>query len=366
MDFSKEQLARLWLQSAPMAAWPRLNKIREEAGGALALWERFTPVYYDFLGPETFSFLADSRAARCGPLQRDMEKCGAYPVFLGEEGYPASLASIPDPPDVLFVRGTLPNHFSRSIAMVGSRRATRYGAAQAKRIAKGLAEQGVIVVSGLARGIDAASHQGALDGGGQTVAVLGSGFSHLYPAENKELAERIIQEGGALVTELAPDMTPLPYHFPARNRIISGLSQAVLLIEAQLKSGTHTTIERAREQRRQVFALPGNVDSPGSELPLMLLRDGAYLCAGPEDVLLQMGWGETQAEQASFLPSSLSVSPDDPAYPILHALAVEEKTLEELIEETGRTAGELGAQLTMLELTGKIERRAGRAFALVR
>ena len=366
MELSKEQLARVWLQCAPMGAWARLEGLKEKHGGALGVWENFTPQYYELLGPENFSYLADLRASRCGAVLRELDTLNAFPLFLGEEDYPASLASIPDPPDVLFIRGTLPKDFSCSIAMVGSRRATRYGAAQARRIAKGLAEKNVIVVSGLARGIDAASHQGALDGSGPTVAVLGSGLGRMYPPENKELAQRILDEGGAIVSELAPDAQPLPYHFPARNRIISGLSSAVLLIEAQLKSGTHSTIEYAQAQRKEVFALPGNVDAPGSELPLMLLKDGANLCTGPDDILVQMGWQGQDAEQSSFLTEEPGLDESDPNYPILKALALEEKTLEELIAETGRTAGELGAQLTILEISGKIECRAGRAFALVR
>ncbi len=366
MDDSREHLARLWLQCAPMAAWNRLDALKEQRGGAMGVWESFTPQYYELLGEETFAYLADLRASRCSRVWQALEGLKAFPVFFGEEGYPEPLLHIQNPPDVLFVRGSLPKDFARSIAMVGSRRATRYGSSQARRIAKGLAEKGVCVVSGLARGIDAASHQGALDGGGPTVAVLGSGLGRMYPAENKELAQRILDEGGAIVSELAPDAQPLPYHFPARNRIISGLSSAVLLIEAQLKSGTHTTIEYAQAQRKEVFALPGNVDAPGSELPLMLLKDGAYLCTGPEDVLLQMGWQEQRAEQPSFLPEEPEMDENDPNYPILKALALEEKTLEELIAETGRTAGELGAQLTMLEISGKVERRAGRSYALVR
>lgn len=366
MDLSRDKLARLWLQCAPMGAWARLEGLREELGGALGVWENFTPRYYEPLGPDTFSYLADLRAARCGPVLRQLDALGAYPVFFGEDGYPQPLQHIKNPPDVLFVRGALPKDFSRSIAMVGSRRSTRYGSSQARRIARGLAERNVIVVSGLARGIDAASHQGALEGNGCTVAVLGSGIGRMYPPENKELAQRILDSGGGIVSEVAPDAQPMPYHFPARNRIISGLSSAVLLIEAQMKSGTHSTIEHAREQGREVFALPGNVDAPGSELPLMLLKSGANICTGPEDVLTQMGWREASAEQPSFFPPEPDLDENDPAYPILKALAVEEKTLEELIEETGCSAGALGAQLTMLEISGRIERRAGRAYALAR
>ena len=343
-----------------MGAWARLMSLKEKHGGALGVWENFTPQYYELLGPENFSYLADLRASRCAAVLRELDALHALPLFLGEENYPASLAAIPDPPDVLFVRGTLPNGFSRSIAMVGSRRATRYGVSQARRIAKGLAEKNVIVVSGLARGIDAASHQGALDGSGPTVAVLGSGLGRMYPPENKELAQRILDEGGAIVSELAPDAQPLPYHFPVRNRIISGLSSAVLLIEAQLKSGTHSTIEYAQAQRKEVFALPGNVDAPGSELPLRLLKDGAELCTCASDILTHLKVTKPAQEHT---PAPSAAPSDDP---VLRALEREDKTFEELLEETGLPAAQLTAKLSLMELDGQIDRLPGRAYAIHR
>ncbi len=361
MEFTDEQLARIWLQCAPMGAWNRLKSLRESMGGALNVWRQFTPALYETLGHENFSVLADSRAVRCGPILRALEALDAKALFFGEETYPAALIPIENPPDVLFVRGAMPPPDAHAIAVVGSRRSTRYGYAQARRIARELAEKGVTIVSGLAQGIDAAADLGALDAHGRTVAVLGSGVGNLYPPENKELAQRILASGGAVVSELAPDAPPFPYHFPVRNRIISGLSDAVLLIEAQKKSGTHFTVDYALSQGREVFALPGNVDAPGSELPLALLRDGAALCTCGQDILERMGWEEKAPEQSNFLPET-----EDERDPILRALALEEKTLEELIGETGLSAGELGTQLTLLEISGKVERRAGRAFALVR
>ena len=366
MHFTDEQLARIWLQCAPMGAWNRLNALKEKWGSALEVWRHFTPELYESLGHENFSALADSRAVRCGPVLRAMESLNAQALFYGEDGYPASLLPIENPPDVLFVRGVLPPQGTPAIAIVGSRRATRYGFSQARRIARELAEKGVTIVSGLARGIDAAAHLGALDAHGKTIAVLGSGVGNFYPPENRELAGRILAEGGAIISELSPDAPPLPYHFPVRNRIISGLSSGVLLVEAQQKSGTHFTIDYALNQGREVFALPGNVDAPGSELPLMLLKDGAQICTCGADILAHMGWEEKPPEQENFLETNEAADPDDPALPILHALALEEKTLEELIEETSMTAGDLSAQLTLLEISGKIERRAGRAYALCR
>jgi len=361
MAYTKEQLARIWLQCAPMGAWNRLDGLKEKFGGALGVWENFTPALYPLLGEENFPLLADSRAARCGPVLSRLDALGAKALFRGDPDYPAPLDAIPDPPDVLFVQGAPPAPGERAIAMVGSRSATRYGLSQARRIARELAQAGVTVVSGLARGVDAAAHEGALAGGGRTVAVLGSGLGQLYPPENRDLARRILDGGGALVSELAPDALPLPYHFPVRNRIISGLCGGVLLLEARLKSGTHSTVNHAAAQGREVFALPGNVDAPGSELPLVLLKDGAQICTCAEDILTYMGWKTPLPRQASFLPDD--AQEDDP---ILRALGPEEKTLEELIAETGLTAPQLSAQLTLLEISGKIERRAGRAFALVR
>ena len=365
MAYSKEQLARIWLQCAPMGAWNRLDQLRETYGGALGVWDHFTPELYDLLGAETFSLLADSRAARCGPILRWMEALNAKALFFGDGDYPALLTPIIHPPDVLFVRGEMPPPGAPAIAIVGSRSSTRYGSSQARRIARELAEKGVTVVSGMARGVDAAAHLGALDAHGRTVAVLGSGVGQLYPPENKELAARIIAEGGAIVSELAPDAQPFPYHFPVRNRIIAGLSDGVLLIEARQNSGTHSTINHALNQGKEVFALPGNVDAPGSELPLMLLREGATLCTCGQDILAAMDWEVKPPRQTSLLPEDGGADETE-TDPILRALALEEKTLEELIQETGLTAGELGTRLTMLEIGGKVERRAGRAYALAR
>ena len=364
-ELNGEKLSRLWLQCAPMSAWNKISALKKRFGGAKGVWDHFTPALYGELGQEAFSFLADQRSQKCQGILRQLDESGAYPVFYGESGYPSSLLPLDHPPDVLFVRGDLPPDNAPAIAIVGSRNATRYGLNQARRIAKGLSQKGVVIVSGLARGIDAAAHQGALDGGGKTVAILGCGVNRIYPPENKDLADRILSTGGAILSELCPDTQPLPYHFPVRNRIIAGLSHGLLLIEARQKSGTHSTVQYALNQGKEVFALPGNVDSPGSELPLLLLKEGANLCTGPEDILDRMQWVQASPKQESFFEECADHG-DDPSYPILKALKMEEKTLEELIQETGMSPAELGTKLTLLEITGKIERRAGRAYALCR
>ena len=362
MAYTQEQLARIWLQCTPMNGWNKLSKLKERFYNAQGVWENYTPALYHELGEELFSHLADMRMRKCAPYLEMLERIGAHALFLGESSYPSVLSPIDHPPDVLFVRGQLPPPDTPAIAIVGSRSSTRYGSTQARRIAKELAQCGVTVVSGLARGIDAAAHLGALEGGGRTVAVLGCGLTQCYPPENKELARRILDSGGAIVSELSPDAPPLPYHFPVRNRIISGLSQGVLLIEAREKSGTHSTIHYALSQGREVFALPGNVDAPGSELPLKLLKEGAALCTCADDILSFMNWKIRPPVQSSLFDEAAPEEND----PILKALALEEKTLEELLQETGLSVDALSTQLTLLELNGQIERRAGRAFARTR
>ncbi|MCC6491991.1 MAG: DNA-protecting protein DprA [Pirellulales bacterium] len=203
-------------------------------------------------------------------------------------GYPRSLREIPDPPGVLFIRGRIEPADALAVAIVGTRRATHYGKKQAERLAAGLARAGLTVVSGMARGIDAAAHQGALAAGGRTIAVLASGVLNPFPPEHAELADQIAAQG-AVVSEAAPTMPPLSGMFPQRNRIISGLAMGSIVVEAADRSGALITARHAMEQGREVFALPGPVDSPGSAGPHKLLRDGAKLVTCVDDVLEELG-----------------------------------------------------------------------------
>lgn len=364
MEYTKEQLTRIWLRCAPVSAWRRLDKLRAHYGSASALWDHFTPAHYQDVGPEAFAILADLRSEKLRSVLQTMNAFDVYAVMLGDADYPALLSQIPDPPDVLFVQGTINRQkLEKAVGIVGSRRPSRYGSVQGRRIAQELAQRGVSIISGLATGVDTSAHEGALNGSGYTIGVLGSGHAHFFPPENRQLAKQMIASGGAVISEYPPDTPGLSYHFPLRNRIISGLSHALLLIEAREKSGTHSTVNHALHQGREVFALPGNVDSPGSALPLKLLKEGAGLCTDGEDIIAAMGWQARVAKQVSLLEED---SPAAEYNAITAALDIEEKTLEELIEITGLSAGELSMQLTLLELNGRVERRAGRAYALVR
>jgi DNA processing protein len=216
------------------------------------------------------------------------EQAGARIVTLADPDYPEPLKTISDPPLALYIKGTLVDADRLAVAVVGARHASRYGLACAERIAGALALHGVTIVSGLALGIDAAAHRGALNAGGRTLAVLGGGLRRLYPPDHEQLATQIAQRG-ALMSEYPMDTAPIGRNFPRRNRIISGLSQGVMVVEAGRRSGALITADCALEQGREVFAVPGPVTSATSEGTHALLKEGARLVTGVEDILEELG-----------------------------------------------------------------------------
>jgi DNA processing protein len=284
-------------------------------------------------------------------------RAGIDALWWGDPAYPPLLAAIPDAPFVLWLKGA-PSCFAKpTVAIVGSRAATPYGLEAASRLAGDLAAAGVVVVSGLARGVDSAAHRGALAAGGDTVAVLGSGVDVIYPPEHGRLAAEIAGHG-AVVSEYPPGTMPVAFHFPARNRIISGLSRAVVVVEAAERSGSLITAQLALEQGREVMAVPGSVLSGRHRGCHALIRDGAAVAETAEDVLAEI--------RASFLarpvPSSDPVGPD----PILAVMAPGESyDIEALGAETGRSAAELLPRLLDLELRGTVRRVDGGRFVRV-
>lgn len=281
--------------------------------------------------------------------------------------YPEALRTIHDPPPVLYVRGRLEPNDAVAMAIVGSRRCTHYGLEQAGRFGGLLGRAGFTVVSGGARGIDSAAHRGALTAGGRTVAVMGCGLSHVYPRENAELFDRIVAEDrGAIVSALPMFVGPESKNFPARNRIISGLSQGVLVIEAARRSGSLITARLADEQGRAVFALPGRVDSPFSEGTNHLIRDGVTLVQNLDDVLEQLGQlGRTLAEQPAAKPApkpAPNLPPNESA--ILAVLKQEAgpARLDEIVTRTRLPAHQVTAAMTMLTIKGLVAQQAGNVF----
>lgn len=359
--FTREVLCRAWLQNAEGLSWKAQEAMLSYFGSAEMIFDLLGGTMLAIAGEKAYKSLVESKNKGLEIIEQKLISSGAQLVVRGNDGYPYLLEQINDPPHALFLRGTTADD-EKSVAIVGSRRETRYGRTQAYNIAKELALNGVTIVSGLARGIDTAAHEGALAAGGRTVAVLGNGIDSVYPPENAELAKRIVDNGGAIISEFPFGSAPLAHHFPIRNRIISGISAATLLVEGTARSGTMITAGYAAEQGREVFALPGMVDAPGSAAPLRLLREGANICTCAKDILQDMRWEIEQIPEEK-KESSSPFTPEQQR--IVLALANEQKYFEELITLTGLAPDVLTGELAMLELDGVVESRAGRAYALL-
>ncbi|MEJ5359150.1 MAG: DNA-processing protein DprA [Desulfobacterales bacterium] len=292
-------------------------------------------------------------------------KKGIRVVTLADCDYPPLLREIPDPPPVLFARGEPAAVGAFPVAVVGSRRPTRYGRDMAHRLAGDLARRGCTVVSGLAFGIDAAAHEGALAAGGKTVAVLGSGLERIYPAEHGPLAKRLL-DGGALFSEFAPEAAPEAWRFPVRNRVISGLSLGCVVVEAGARSGALITARLAADQGREVFAVPGSVASPRSAGTHGLIKQGAKLVENVEDILVELGF---PAPGESADPPATGTRPSAPAEPltpeeteVLQALGPYPLHIDELGRSLGKDAGTLSSLLLQLELKGAALSHPGKYY----
>lgn len=260
-------------------------------------------------------------------------------IHLGTTGYPALLAEISDPPACIWTRGDRSVLSATVVAVIGARKASQEGLIAAGEIAFDLARAGIVVASGLARGIDSAAHRGALDAGGKTIAVLGTGIDRVYPAENDELTERIAANG-LLVTEFRPGTMPEDWHFPKRNRIISGLSRAVVVVEAMEKSGSLITARLAADQGRDVMAVPGTFVGGRNRGANALLRDGAKLVESAVDILQELGLDGSLARRG----------------PMGERLEVVEFTVDQVAEQMKIAPGEALARLLEWELTGEVQR----------
>jgi DNA processing protein len=278
--------------------------------------------------------------------------------------YPRVLREIYDPPGVLFVRGTIQPNDALAIAIVGTRHGSQYGLRQAERLAGGLARAGLTIISGLARGVDAAAHRGALAAGGRTIAVLASGVTNIYPPEHDQLAEAILAQG-ALVSETPIRAEPLAGMFPQRNRIISGLSLGVIVVEAAERSGALITARHAMEQGREVFAVPGNVDSRTSRGCHRLIRDGAKLVESADDVLEELGPlveaaprddGQVIHHPAELLLNELEQQ-------VLAAIGGEATSIDEIVSQSGLPAPQVLSTLSVLEMRRLIRRLSGATVA---
>ncbi len=281
---------------------------------------------------------------------------GVEIVTSDSETYPASLKDTLDPPLFLYAKGVLGQE--RSIAIIGTRKPTHYGLTVTHRIAYELATAGLAIVSGLARGIDTQAHRGALAAKGRTIAVLGCGIDVVYPPENKGLLEQISRTG-AIVTENPFGTKPEAGYFPARNRIISGLSCGTVIVEATTDSGSLITANYALEQGRKLFAVPGNVGSPNSRGTNSLIKGGAVLVEGAGDILRELGIRDKGTRQKSSLPLP-ALAPEEEA--ILRHITNEPRHIDVIMNESRMAAGRLSGVLTTLELKGLVKQLPGKYF----
>ncbi|HET9409453.1 MAG TPA: DNA-processing protein DprA [Candidatus Sulfotelmatobacter sp.] len=366
----------LGLALTPGLGPTRTRKLVEHFGGPEAVFHAsLTELEATGIQAVTAQSIATGKSVELA--QEEMARAGTAGVALvslDDPAYPVRLKEIYDPPLLIYVRGNVDVLAQPGIAMVGTRHPTPYGSGMAERLACDLAAQGLVIISGMARGVDTASHRGAIAAKGKTIGVFGTGVDVIYPKENSRLAEQILALGGAIISEFPLGTFAAPQNFPIRNRIISGMSVGVLVVEAAEYSGTRITARCALEQNREVFAVPGNVMNKNSWGPNTLIKQGAKLVATWEDV-----WEDLPADVRLKLtppPSvesdegaSASLFPDEGLPPhekrILRLLKADEAThIDEIVEklESELSSSEIFAALFELELAGKVRQMPGKNF----
>ncbi len=384
----ERQLGWLALTLAPgMGPTRCLRAVRMLRGPERVLAASLTELEGAGLPATAAQFIFGGRARRAAEeeLQRAAEQ-GVHLVTADEEAYPGPLLEIYDPPPVLWVRGNMEALNRPGLAVVGTRHPSPYGAGMAEMLSRDLARRGLAILSGMARGVDTAAHKGALAGGGITVAVWGTGIDVIYPKENKRLAEEIVANGGAILSEFPIGTFPAPQNFPIRNRTLSGMSVGVLVVEAAEYSGTRITARCAIEQSRDVYAVPGNVTTKNAWGPNTLIKQGAKLTATWEDVWEDLPSQvrltlEEQAERearargesisgttASLFDSAAGVGTpplsDHERLVLQHLRADEALQLDELLDrlETELASGEVFTALFELELAGRVKQMPGKNY----
>ena len=366
-----ESEAMAMLVSAQSISYGQREHAMKSAGGALRLLAD-PYAQENILGAQ--GVLAIRHALDNAPHLLDRLRADGVSLITREDtAYSELLRHAARPPHLLFCMGKPAIDDAQSFAIVGTRRADGYGIRHTRRIAAELAEKGVCVVSGLALGVDAAAHWGALDAKGRTIAVLGSALDQLYPKGNRTLMDKILESGGTVVSEYSPGVGPTHYSFVQRNRIVAGMSQGVLVTQAPHKSGALSTVNYALEEGREVFALPGDIDRFGSQLPNKLIAEGAHPVSTAQDILPLL-----QGVQTKRIPEKKREKPQQiamrPAAPVRRLDPMEQRIYDQLLagdldfdalsERTGIAGDELGSLLMMLELDGIIVSLPGPAYRL--
>lgn len=354
----------VWLSSVPEITPEAFDRLIEACGSARGVWQARESSLSQLLAPRMRQSLLEARTKEWAfRLFESLERLGIACITRLDEAYPSSLKEIYDPPATLFVRGNPDLDFSRALAVVGTRRPTRDGARAARELSAAIAAHGVAIVSGLAMGIDAMAHRGALDAGGRAVAVLPGGPDNILPRENCALAQEILDSGGSLVSERPPGARVYASSYPARNRIISGLCPAALIVEAGRKSGAMITASLALEQSREVFAVPGSIYSDACKGSNSLIADGAAPALDEWCVLEPMGWATKPCAKAQ---AEAPVALSEEELRVVQPLRNEIFNTEELAEITKISWERLNYLLTTLELRGIIIKVAGGGYRAIR
>lgn len=345
-----ETASWLGVSRLPGISARRALRLQQAFGSGSAVWEASASDLQSVLQLET-ERLSDllARRQQLDPeaLLTRVERAGGWVISIQDADYPEQLRELFDPPTVVYGLGSRPQFGRPQLAIVGARRMTSYGKQVIESFMADLAPAHPVVVSGLARGVDGQSHQSALQHELTTWAVLGSGFGQIYPPEHKQLALKIVHAGGTLLSEYWPDEQPMPYHFPARNRIIAALANVVLVVEADEKSGSLITVDHALDLGREVFAVPGNLTSRQSRGTNLLLRQGAGIALSAQDILAV--WGLGMAERRVESPLLMPVERQ-----IFLALDDCPQSFDQLVQETGLPTAEILAAITTLEIRGLV------------
>ena len=357
-----DELYWIWLSSVPDMDARRFYRLLSYCGDPRAVWD--DPALAAQAGlPASVSDKVRSCACQAylDSLFSTLDRCDARCLTLTDRDYPDALSSIPLAPPVLYLRGANCLSGDRMFSIVGTRRPSPTGMRAAREIACGLSRAGVTVVSGLAYGVDACAHKGALEGGSPTVAVLGNAIDDILPRENERLGRAILESGGAVISEYAPGSPYRRSNYPLRNRIISGLSAGTLLVEGAYDSGGMITVNRAMEQNRDVFAVPGALYIPQSEAPNRLIFDGAQPALSADDILSYYRWAEIKKRRAE-KPKAPELSGDEKR--VYDMLSGGEMSFGELSEALKLPAPSLSPLLSLMEFEGYIVKKPGGIFAL--
>ncbi len=368
MHYTREDGCRAWLTYGLMQA-DALQDVLEEYGCAEAVYDKFIASGGKFLkgrisafGLEQLSIQADRD--KMHEMMLTMQRLEIGMISQQDSMYPESLRNIQSPPALLFYRGNLDCLMGKCIAVVGSRNASTQGVDATEKTCRALSEAGVTIVSGLAMGIDAAAHIGCLDGGSPTVAVMGCGLDVDYPAENADLKERIVKTGGVLLSEYPLGARANKFVFQARNRIMSGLAKALLMMESRIQSGSMVTVQHALDQGKEVYAYPGIPGTEWAEGAHQLLREGANYFTSARDILEDMGWDQDVPILQPSKPAALPVL-SEVQRKVFGLLSKGEKSFDQLADESQLPVPELSVALTMLQMMGVIKALPGKCYCRV-